>query len=93
MRAQYRQQIDVNKQSKSSGLGARDRLKGRRISFTNLCKELYHLLDSPVGDCVQSDFRRVLKNLEKNGDPRIEIVRVTSTTPRGLREDDIIIFQ
>lgn len=68
-------------------------LKGRRISFEDLCKELYPLLDSPVGDCIERDFRRVLQRLRKNGDPRIEVVSVTSTTPRGLRGDDIIIFK
>ena len=66
---------------------------GQSVTFTNLCKELYPLLDSPVGDCIQSDFRRVLKDLEKNNDHRIRVERVTSTTPRGLRRDDLIIFK
>jgi len=68
-------------------------LKGQKISFSNLCKALYPLLDSPVGDCIERDFRRVLQKLRKNGDPRIEVIRVTSRTPRGLRGDDIIIFK
>jgi len=67
-------------------------LKGRRITFSNLCKELCLLLDSPIGDCVERDFRRVLKTLEKMDDPRIKIIRVTSTTPRGFRADDVIVF-
>jgi len=68
-------------------------LKGRSITFSNLCKELYPLLDTPVGDCIERDFRRVLKNLGKNGDPKIRIDRVTSTTSRGLQKDDVITFQ
>jgi hypothetical protein len=68
-------------------------LKGRRITFTNLCRELYPLLDSPIGDCIERDFRRLLKTLEKMDDPRINIIRVTSTTPRGLSADDIIVFK
>jgi hypothetical protein len=66
--------------------------RGRQITFQDLCNELYVMLGSPVGQFIDVDFRRVLKMLEANKDPRIRITRTTSKTKRGLGGEDLIQF-
>ena len=66
--------------------------KGRQITFDGLCEELYPMSRTRISAYIDKDFRRAIKDLEKIGDPDIEIIRITSKRD-GLSKQDIIKFR
>jgi len=70
----------------------KDHFKGRKVTFDELCEELYPLSRSPVAEYIDSDYRKTIQALERANDPQIEIIRVDSKK-WGLKENDIIMFK
>jgi len=73
------------------GTWLKEYFKGRQITFDELCEELYPMSRTPISAYIDKDFRRAIKDLEKRGDPDIEIIRITSKRD-GLSKKDIIKF-
>jgi len=70
----------------------KDRFRGRKVTFDELCEEVLPLSRSPVARYIDSDYRKVIQALEKTNDSQIEIIRVNSKK-WGLNGNDIIIFK
>jgi len=67
-----------------------DYFQGRVVTFDDICDELYPVSRHQISKYIDTDYRKALKILRKDG--KIRVDSVTSKTPRGLQGKDLVYF-